>query len=151
MRKIFFVLLATAISVCSRAQSTSICVQPNCPVTIQLPLDSATIFAVVNLQGDTVSSYSWKAASLGTILTPTAAGTWVRGLTAPGTYTYSCMATTKHGSVLNVQSVITVLAALPAPRTVVSLQVYLLGQWVTIPVGQGLATMGLSDGSTQKY
>lgn len=147
MKKLFF-LAAIFCTISARSQSSSVfCVQTNCPITIQLPVDSALIFGTATLAGDTISSYQWKVTGTGgTLSTPASSQSWVKGLNTAGTYTFSLTATTKHGAILtNAGSAVTVLAAIPPtpiPRTVVSVVWKLVnGVWT--------ASFLFSDGTTQ--
>lgn len=156
MRKILLVasLLTSFLVNAQTSTSAVFCVQTNCPVTLQLPLDSAQIFGQATIAGDTVISYQWKQISgpsvtIKSATTPTAMAT---GLNWAGAYVFSLTATTKHGnSMTNAGSVVNVLAAIPviAPPVITGVSVTLFGQTFTIPTGQGTTVTIQYNGSTQ--
>jgi len=145
-------LLLTGLA--SEGQTTAgFCVQVNCPITIQLPLNSAQLLGSATVSGDTVTGYKWVVTGLGgTLTTPTAASTSVTGLNTPGTYSFSLTVTTKHGSVMtNPGSMVTVLAAapvIPPPPVVTGITITLFGQTFTIPAGQNSKVTATYNGAT---
>jgi hypothetical protein len=150
------IIIAFLLLVCfaSKGQTVSgFCVQVNCPITIQLPLNSAQLLGSATVSGDTVTAYKWVVTGPGGVLsTPTSASTSVTGLSTPGTYSFSLTVSTKHGSVMtNPGSVVTVLAApvIPAAPVITGISVMLFGQTFTIPTGQGTVISFLYNGVTQ--
>lgn len=156
MKKLILIFFAVILTVCLKAQSAAsvFCVSINCPITIQLPVDSALIFGMANVPtGDTLSTYKWMVTGpAATLSTPASSQTMVKGLNTPGIYTFSLTVTTIHGAVLsNNNSQVIVLPAIappPPPRTVTSIQILVDGVMITIPLKGSL--VGYSDGSSQQ-
>jgi hypothetical protein len=154
MKKIIIFASIFLLALTSKAQTAAgFCIQVNCPIVVQLPLTSAQLLGSATVTGDTVTSYKWTVTGpAGTLLTPAAASTTVTGLTAPGTYTFSLTATTKHGSIMtNPGSVVTVLAApaVPPAPVVTGVSITLFGQTFTVPAGQGSTITISYNGTTQ--
>lgn len=155
MKKIIFLICLVA-SISAKSQSVSgICAKINCPITLIPPLDSAQITCVPQLSNplDSVISFKWVATgSAGTISTPSAATTWVKGLTTPGTYTFSVTFATKFGNIYTATGdAIIVLPppVVPSPPVVTGVSITLFGQTFTVPSGQGSTITISYNGTTQ--
>jgi hypothetical protein len=153
MKNIIIVFLILSALVSKGQTSAGFCVQVNCPITIQLPLNSAQLLGSATVSGDTVTAYKWVVTGAGgTLLTPAAASTSVTGLNSPGIYSFALTVSTKHGSVMtNPGSVVTVLAApvVPPPPVITGITFPFLGQTFTIPAGQGTKITFTYNGTTQ--
>lgn len=117
MRKVLAIIVLL-VPFLTKAQSTSVfCVQTNCPVSITLPVDSATLYSAATITSDSIVSYVWKQTSgpKCTLSAPNASQTKVLSMDIAGTYTFSVTATSKGGAVQTVYNDIVTVQAAPAP------------------------------------
>lgn len=152
MKRIICFLLALISLGGLNAQTTTFCLRPSCPQTIQLPVSIDTVFAQLNVS-DGVKGLTWtqvsgpNTATVGTpILTPNGTNQTLSTLPlsklVAGTYVFSVIGTSAGGSTGSATAQVIVLPAPAPPRTVVSVSFKLVnGIWVQ--------SITFSDGSTQ--
>lgn len=138
-----------------RAQTTSFCIAPSCPQTIQLPLSVDTLYAQITAS-DGAKGVLWTQVSgpstavMGALIsTPNGTGILVSALPVSklvaGVYVFKATGSSVSGSLMTANAQVTVQAATPPsapPRTVVSVTWKLVnGVWV--------ASFVYSDGTIQ--